>query len=210
MAARRGSDDRGARRPDPRLLAGIVLIAASSAGVWALVTSLDASTEVYAVRETVTPGSRLGAADLVARSVRLGETAERYVTPDAMPPDGVVVTRTIRSGELVPRSAVSDRPVHGSASIVVAPRGALATGLGAGSLVDIWAAAPLEDGGFAAPRVLVARAEIVAVVEGGGLVPGNELQVEVRVAHDEVGAVLQATADGDAIDLVEARLEGED
>jgi hypothetical protein len=202
--------ERDRRRLDPRLAIGVVLIAASTAGVWALVTGLDETTEVYAVRDTVTAGDRIGAADLSPTSVQLGEALDRYVTRERLPADGALVTRTIRAGELLPRSAVTDPSAAGLATVVVAIRGALPGGLGAGSPVDVWSAAPLEGGTFAAPVVLVAGAEIAAVVEPGGLVaPGAGAEVELRVTHDQVGTVLTAIAEGDAIDLVAARPDEE-
>jgi flagella basal body P-ring formation protein FlgA len=106
MARRPERADRGAVRLDPRLLIGIVLIAASTTGVWALVSGLDDSVEVYAARGTITPGTRIDAADLDTESVRLGATAGRYLAPGDLPDGGLVVTRTIEAGELVPDSAV--------------------------------------------------------------------------------------------------------
>lgn len=202
--------ERERRRLDPRLVIGVVLIAVSTAGVWALVSGLDATTEVYTVRDTVTPGDRIGAADLAPAPVQLGEALDRYVTPDRLPADGALVTRTIRAGELVPRSAVTDASAAGLATVVVTLRGALPTGLGPGATVDVWAAAPAEGDAFAAPVVLVAGAEITAVVEPGGLVAtGAGIEVELRVTHDQVGTVLTAIAEGDAIDLVAARPDEE-
>lgn len=201
----RGARDR--RRLDPRLVIGVVLVAGSTAGVWGLVTSLDTAAEVYAVRTTVTPGQRLDPSDLVRQSVRLGGALEHYVTPGSVPGDGVVVTRTIQAGELVPWSAVTRDDAAQVATVVVATRGALAQGLGPGSLVDVWSAPSADQGEQGAPGVLIAGAEIVAVIAGDGLLAREQVAVELRVGHDQVGVVLTALAAGDALDLVAARLD---
>lgn len=201
---RPSGNDRGTRRLDARLLVGLVLIVGSTAGVWALVNSLDSASEVFAVRETVTPGSRIGSSDLVRRSVRLGGSLERYVTPDAVPPEGLVVTRTISSDELVPWSAVTDDEAD-VATVVVETRGALARELGPGSIVDVWSIPSLEQGASGAPGVLIAGAEIIRIASGDGLLSRDQVSVELRVAYDQVGLVLTAIAAGDALDLVVAR-----
>lgn len=205
--ARSPARDRAARRLDPRLAIGLVLVAGSTAGVWALVNGLDAASEVYVLRDTVTPGHRLETPDLVRRSVQLGGALDRYVTPDAVPGDGFVVTRTIQAGELLPWSAVAPGDAVDAATVVVTTRGPLASGLGVGSLVDVWSAPPIEHGVYGAPGVLVAGAEIVAVVGADGLLSREQVGVELRVTHDEVALVLTSLAAGEAIDLVAARLE---
>ncbi|MDR5699830.1 hypothetical protein [Agromyces aerolatus] len=205
--ARASTGERVRRRLDPRLAIGLVLVVGSTAGVWVLVTGLDSGSEVYAVRATVTPGHRLDASDLVRRSVRLGGTLERYVTPGSVPGEGVVVTRTIQEGELVPWSAVAPEDAADVATVVVTTRGALPKGLGPGSLVDVWSAPATEGGDHGAPAVLIAGAEIAAVVTADGLLASDHAAVELSVTHDQVGPVLTALAAGDELDLIAARLE---
>ncbi|QEO13492.1 hypothetical protein FLP10_02990 [Agromyces intestinalis] len=203
----RPDPDRGAVRLDPRLLIGMVVVAASVLGVWGLVSGLDASTEVYAVRETVTPGTKLSADDLEVRSVRLGAPtdARRYLAVDALPDDGVVVLRTIGAGELVPSAAVGERADSETASVVVVTRGRLPEGVAAGTRVDVWTSAALERGEFDTPSVLVAGAEVAGFVESDGMLAEHGVQVELLVPRDRIAAMLRALAANDAIDLVAAR-----
>ncbi|KRE26076.1 hypothetical protein [Agromyces sp. Soil535] len=205
MPRRPERSERGALRLDPRLVIGVVLVAASTTGVWALVSSLDDSAEVYAVRDTVTPGTRIDAGDLVVESVRLGAVADRYLAPGGVPDGGVVVARTIEAGELVPASAVDDADRTGLATVVVPSRGALPSGLGAGSTVDVWSARELERGTYEPPAVLVAAAEIAGIQEPEGVVDSGGPSVELLVPREKVAALLEALATGDAIDLVPAR-----
>jgi hypothetical protein len=205
MARRPDRADRGAFRLDPRLLIGIVLIGASTTGVWALVSGFDDSVEVYAARDTLTPGMHLDAADLTVESVRLGAAGERYLAPGDLPDDGLVVGRTIESGELVPDSAVDDVDRTGLATVVVPSRGALPSGLGAGATVDVWAARQLEHDAYEPPAVLVAGAEIAGIQEPEGMVASGGVSVELLIPREKVAALLEALAAGDAIDLVPAR-----
>jgi len=206
--ARSSKNGRARRRIDPRLVIGLVLVVGSTAGVWGLVASLDDGAEVYAVRATVTPGQRLAASDFVPTTVRLGRALDRYVAAGSVPGEGVLVTRTIEAGELVPRSAVTTGDQVDASTVVVTTRGALPSGLEAGSLVDLWSAPATDEGSPGAPGILISGAEIVKVLAAdGGLLPAQQAEVELRVTHDEVGLVLTAIAAGDALDLVAARLD---
>ena len=205
MARRPERADRGAFRLDPRLLIGVVLIAASTTGVWALVTGLDDSTEVYTARGTLTPGTRIDAGDLTIEPLRLGATAEHYLGPGDLPDDGLVVSRTIEAGELVPDSAVDDIDRTGLATVVVPSRGALPTTLGAGATVDVWAARKTERDRYEPPAVLVPGAEIAGIQEPEGMVASGGASVELLIPREKVASLLEALAAGDAIDLVPAR-----
>ncbi|MCD2444006.1 SAF domain-containing protein [Agromyces sp. SYSU K20354] len=203
--ARRTDRERGALRLDPRLIIGIVLIAGSTTGVWALVSGFDDSIEVYVAHETITAGSAVEVDDLAVESVRLGSSAERYLLADAPVGDGLVATRTVQAGEFVPRSAVDEVDRTGLSVVVVPSRGPLPSGLSAGDRIDVWSAAALERGSFEPPKVLISDAEIAGLVESEGMVQADGVSVELLVPREKVAALLEALAAGDAIDLVAAR-----
>ncbi len=206
MARRTERAERGALRLDPRLLIGIVLVGVSTAGVWALVSGLDDSAEIYAVRDTVTPGTRLQESDLSLESARLGANATHYLAPGELPEQGLVVTRTIGAGEFVPDTAVDAVDRADLATVVVPNRGALPSELQVGSTVDVWAATELEQGAFEPPAVLVAGAQIAGIHEPEGMVASSGgVSVELLIPREKVAALLQALAAGDAIDLIPAR-----
>lgn len=206
MARRPERTDRGAIRLDPRLLIGIVLIAASTTGVWALVDGLDDSAATYVTRDTLTPGTRIDADDLEVASVRLGAHAGEYLTPDDLPDSGLVVVRTIEAGELIPESAVDTVDRAGLATVVVSSRAALPGSLAPGATVDVWAAHRADRDTYEPPTVLVAGAEIAAVQEPEGMVDAGGPSVELLVPREKVAALLEALAAGDVIDLVPARV----
>lgn len=188
---------------DPRFAIGLGLVAASVTGVWWIVGSTDSSVAVYAARGPLFVGDRIDASDLVATRVRLESAGELYLTPRRLPAEGLVVTRTVAAGELLPRSAVGTRAGASVTSVVVAVRGRLPGSLGPGSVVDVWAAREGEHGQFGPPSVLVASASVVRLIEATGLIADSSGQsVEVLVPKDTVAAVLQSIADQDAIALV--------
>lgn len=206
MARRPERTERGALRPDPRLLIGIVLIAASTTGVWALVTGLDDSAEVYAARGTLTPGTRIDADDLDVASVRLGMAAGHYLAPGELPDGGLVVARTVEAGELIPESAIDTVDRAGLAIVVVPGRGPLPSSLRPGDTVDVWGAHRADRDTYEPPAVLVAGAEIAAIQESQGMVDSGGTSVELLIPREKVAALLEALAAGDVVDLVPARL----
>lgn len=210
MAVRSTRRGRGGARPDPRLVIGIVLVAGSALGVWALIEALDDTTEVLVASETLTPGVRIDRADLRVESVRLGVLAGGYVRPADVPDEGLVVVRTVRGGELVPAASLADRDTAGLATVVVTSRGPLASEVAPGALVDVWSAAEIERGAVEPPVVLVSGAEVAAVVEAEGMMASAGRSVELLIPRERTAVMLEALASGDAIDLVPARLPGDD
>lgn len=201
--------ERGSIRVDPRLIIGVVLIAGSTLGVSALVTGLDDATEVYTAAETLTPGDRIRPDDLVLERVRFGSGDARYLAPDDLPDEGLIVTSTVRAGELVPLGAVDDLDRAGLATVVVTSRAALPEGVTRGGIVDVWSAHRVERGEFEPPSVLVPAAEVAAVTGSGGMVDSGSVAVELLIPRDRVAAMLQALASEDAVDLVPTRPDAE-
>ncbi|GAA1055689.1 hypothetical protein GCM10017608_23430 [Agromyces luteolus] len=204
MAERPTRSGRERRRVDPRLLLGLALVAGSTIGVWAVVEALDDTTRVLVAPATVTAGSRVTLGDLRVEAVRLGAVADGYLVPGDVPEDGLVVTRTVLGGELVPAASVADVDDVGTATVVVPSRGPLAREIAPGAVVDVWTAGELERGVFEPPVVLVAGAEVAAVLEAEGMVAGDGPSVELLIPRAKTAAMLEALASGDAIDLVPA------
>jgi hypothetical protein len=201
--AGRGVRSRRRFRFDPRLAIGVILVIASVVGVYAVVTAADRSVLVYAAASTVNPGDRIYADDLQSTSVRLGEATGRYLLPADVPADGLLVTRSVAAGELVPASAVGSAASIRFASVVVTVSGQLSKTIAPGVVVDVWSAVETDHGVFGPPVVLVGSATVVRVVESGGLIAdGRGGGVEVLVPRGRIARVLEAVANGDAISLV--------
>jgi len=171
--------------------------------VAAIVVRAERTTTVYAAADALVVGDRIHPADLTQLNVRLDAAADLYLTPDHVPAEGVLVTRTVVAGELIPASAVGTVKGELVTSLVVTLRGMLAGGVQAGSVVDVWAASQGDDARYAPPGILVPGATVVRVVEKSGLLASTDPpMVEILVPKNSVSAVLEAIANDDAISIV--------
>lgn len=192
---------------DPRFAIGIVLVVASVAGVLVVVSTADTSATVYAARTVLSVGDRIGPDDLVEQRVRLGTAGDKYLAGDGIPSDGLIVTRTISAGELVPTSAVGSTAGERVASVVISVGSELPRAVDAGSVVDVWASREGESGMFGPPSVLIPSATVVRVIETDGLIAGSAAaSVELLVPRSRTARMLEALANSDALSLVPVNL----
>ncbi len=188
---------------DPRLAIGVGLVIASVIGVFAVVTSSDNSVLVYSASSTLNPGDRVYSKDFDVASVQLGQTSGRYLSQADVPTEGLLVTRSVSAGELVPASAVGSASSIRVASVVVRVSGELSHSIAPGTVIDVWSAAVTDDRQFGPPAVLVGSATVVQIPESKGLIAdGRGHVVEILVPRDRIARVLEAVADGDSISLV--------
>jgi hypothetical protein len=209
LRLRRGVSARGqgaARRRrfalDARLLVGVLLVAASVAGVTWIVGAADRTVAVYSAKTALYPGDRVSAADLAIAQVRLGSGEERYLTVADLPADGAVVSRAVGEGELLPAAAVGAAEGSTSAAVVVQLSGPLSAAARPGTAVDLWAAERLDSSRFGPPAVLVAGATIVRLLEDDGLVADDGVALEVLVPRGSVARLLEAVSNEDAVAAV--------
>ncbi|MDM7989820.1 SAF domain-containing protein [Arthrobacter sp. zg-Y877] len=170
---------------DPRLLLGILLVLGSVASVVALVDAADRTTEVYAAKRDIPPGTSLTAEDLLVVPVRLGNAEEFYFPVAAGLPRDAVAGAVLREGELVARSALVHPDALDRKPVGLRVEDPLPASTDAGSRVDIWAAMPNAVNGFDEPRQLIEAAEIseMAVTESAlGTTRSTELLVLVEDA----------------------------
>lgn len=192
---------------DSRFVIGLVLTVGSVGGVVAVISSADSSIQVLVARTTLLPGDQVTAADVVATSVRLDTAAGLYLAPDDFPEQGVVMSRTVASGELLPVAAIGLMSGTEYSAIVLMPSSALSTSIVAGSVVDVWSSRQTEAGQFGAPVVLIPAALVVRIVESEGIVVGNSAgSVEVLVPRTRIARLLEAVANDDALSLVPTSL----
>lgn len=188
---------------DPRLTIGIVLVLGSVLSMLFFVKSEDATVPVLAARSTLSPGDLVGIDDLVERRVTLGLAAGKYLERSALPAAGLIVSRAIAQGELVPVSAVGRvRGVH-FASVVVLISGELARSIVSGVVVDVWSAPRGDERDFDMPQVLVPAATVVRMTAPQGMVTGAaSTSVELLVSREYTAEILEAVANSSAISLV--------
>ncbi len=203
------------RRPgwrDPRLLVGLVLVAASVAvGAWA-VAAAGRTVPVYAAVGALVPGQTLDADALTVREVRLDGSADAYLSAREPMPEGLVVQRTVADGELVPRSALGSVDALELRPVAVPVPGALPAGLVPGAVVDLWFVP--DDGGTAdevpaggrvagEPYELAAALTVAEVGEPeGAFAVGGTTTVHVLVPRERLTDVLAATAGQGLVQVV--------
>ncbi|MCU1404714.1 MAG: rane protein [Glaciihabitans sp.] len=201
-----GRSTRSGRRRfwfDPRFAIGLGLVLVSVTGVVFLVSSTDSSVVVLAARGTISPGDRIEVGDLVETRVQLRAAESKYLHPAAMPADGIVVTRSVGTGELIPVSAISSAAGIDATAIILALSSPLPGSVETGSRLDVWASREDTAGVFGAPTVLVSAADVVRLVEEDGLMSssaGNS--VEVLIPRSAIARVLEAVANGASLSAV--------
>ncbi|MCC9173132.1 SAF domain-containing protein [Arthrobacter sp. zg-Y179] len=188
---------------DPRLLLGILLVLGSIAGVVTLVDSADRTTEVYAVKHDIAPGAPIGAEDLVAVPVRLGNAEALYLPIAAGLPENAVAGAALREGELVARSALVERDALDRKPVGLRVEDPLPASTEAGSRVDIWAAMPNARNGYDEPKQLIEAAEIseLAVTESA-LGANRSTELLVLVDDSDLPLLLSALSNQAKITVV--------
>ena len=187
---------------DVRFIVGIVLVIASIAGVWALVATSRQTTPMLQATTTIVVGEALDSDDFQVVEVGLGALADEYLAPQDLTA-GMVASRTLSRGELVPTSSVTAADSARTTTIVIPSAAAIPAGVKEGTVVELWQA-PLKDDGrtFDTPRILVADATVATVAESEGMLSQERTDVEVVIDRADVAAVLEAMTGGAAISLV--------
>lgn len=186
---------------DARFLLGIALVVASIAGVWFVVTSARQTTPAIAVTRTIAPGETVTAEDVRVVEVALGQVDGVYATQADLA-DGVVATRTISSGELLPTAAIGSADDTRTTSVVLRSAVDVPSSVTAGTVVEVWSAPVVERGVYDVPRILVADATVVAVTRDDAVMGGGAAALEVVIARSQVSDVLAAIAGESALSVV--------
>lgn len=192
-----------ARRPtrrswrDPRLLFGIAVVAVCVLAGSRLLATADDTVAVWSTQRDLVAGTVLSHGDLERSEIRFvsAATAQRYVSAsDAVP--GMVLTRDLAAGELLPRSAlgggvdamdVAELPISVAAEAVPAD-------LRAGQVVDVWVTPGDGSQPRRAVRVLSAVRVVDAPPNAGALGPSSTRQVVVGVPADDEDVLAQSLA----------------
>ncbi|CAA9264535.1 MAG: hypothetical protein AVDCRST_MAG41-2577 [uncultured Corynebacteriales bacterium] len=182
---------------DPRLVAGVLLVAVSTATGARIIATADRSVQVWALTRDVAASTVLAAEDVRPARVRLFDSAPAYLDT-AESPAGRAVTRGMRAGELLPATALRTTP---PALVVNLPvRAEHAPAVTRGQAVDVWAGT--EDCG---PRRVLASAAVQEVRSAGtGTLTGggDALQVLLRVGPADAERLLAVLGAESTVRLV--------
>ncbi|GAB4084127.1 flagellar protein FlgA [Myceligenerans cantabricum] len=195
---------------DPRLLAGIVIVAVSVAlGSW-LVASAGRTVPVFVADGALTPGESVTRESLRVADVRLSAGLDRYLRADEEVPTGLVAQRVVADGELVPRSGLGDSSTMRSVTLPIA--GGVSDRVRPGAVADLWfvpdagsGGTPEASSGASAiePRT-VAEDIVVEQVEvpDGALVVSGTTTLHVLVERDALAGVLTVLAEPGTLAVV--------
>ncbi|WP_101846466.1 SAF domain-containing protein [Zhihengliuella sp. ISTPL4] len=189
-------------RGDIRFVVGIVLVLASIAGVWFVLTSGDQATPVLRAGRTIVRGETLRPSDFATVDVALGAVSDEYLRPGQLAA-GQVAARTITEGELIPRAATTAAENTRTTTVVVKSSIGLPDDVTTGAEVEIWQA-PLRDDGrsYDEPRILVGDVVVRSVLEPEGLLAEGTAELEIVIDRSDVAAVLAAVTGGAALSVV--------
>lgn len=187
---------------DVRFLIGIVLVILSVAGVWLIVASARDTTPVLQVDRTIAPGEALVSGDFRVVEVSLGTAAADYVAPHDLA-GGMVASRTLNPGELLPSSAIADADSARSTTIVVESSVPIPERVDTGTVVELWQAPPLADqDGYDVPRILVADAVVASLPQEEGVLAQRSAAIELVIDRADVADVLAAITGGSSLSVV--------
>jgi hypothetical protein len=189
-----------ARWLDARLLVGLLLVLLSVVVGAKVFADADERVQVWSVNRDLGADTPLTADDVDVTAVRLDGVARRYVSA-SQAVDGLVLTRPVSRGELLPLSAVGGSDSRSQRRVVIEVDRFGVAGLGTGGVVDLYvvrATAAGEDP--AAPELVLAGVTVGEDVRSGGGTFGGSASrsgVTLLVDEGEVPDVIDAVAHGD-------------
>ncbi|TLK51223.1 MULTISPECIES: hypothetical protein [Glutamicibacter] len=195
---------RRARWKEPRLLLGLLLVAAAVTGTVVLVNSMDERTAVYVAKQDITLGEPLGEENLEVAHVQLGDSMQHYVPAEAQHLQDARANTFIGSGQLIAQDFVtrselgSRRPINIDLPVDLSPA------ITPGSRVDVWIA-QREPGtaSYGTPELLANLVEVSARTErAAGLVGQSAVNLELLVEPAYLEPLLQALANESRIIVV--------
>jgi SAF domain-containing protein len=188
---------------DPRLIAGVVIVAVCVLIGARVLAGADDTVAVWSLRHDVPAGTTVDPGDLSVTRVHFsGDGATRYLFSSSNSAPTGVATHDLARGELLPRSALT---TDGRADLVEVPLSVAPDDLPAsvreGALVDVWVTPKVADPGAEEVRARLALDDVVVVAVPAArdsLAPRTTQQVIVGV--DEASATDLADALGQLAD----------
>jgi hypothetical protein len=196
------------RRPgwrNPRLVLGLVLVAASVVVGARLMAAADDTVGVWVVSRDLPEGATLGEDDVERRAIRFpdADTADRYLAAADRLPDTATLNRPVSAGELLPRTAIA---AESGRDLVEVPISVASDDLPAtvrqGSVVDIWVAPKVSAVAGQKVKAVPVLTDVVVVAvprSSNTLAPQSTRQVIVGVPADrsgDLGTALGGISDG--------------
>ncbi|MBW8750577.1 MAG: hypothetical protein JF565_04040 [Propionibacteriales bacterium] len=189
---------------DPRLIAGVVIVAVCVLLGARVLAGADDTTAVWSLGHDVPAGATIDRGDLVVARVHFtGDGADRYVAATTALASGSTATHDLSAGELLPRAAVTTEDTAGLVEVPlsVAPDD-LPASVRQGATVDVWVTPKVAAPGDDRVRAKLALDDVVVVAvptTRDSLAPRTTQQVIVGVDEEgaaDLGDALGQLADG--------------
>jgi hypothetical protein len=189
-----------ARWLDARLLIGLLLVLLSVVVGAKIVADADQRVQVWSVTRDLGVDTPLTGDDLRATSVNLSGSTSRYLAA-SQDLEGLVLTRPVARGELLPVSAVAHGDSGQKRRIVIEVDRFGVAGLQKGRVVDVYVVPESQSGESPPPPELVLSGVTVGEdVKSGGSAfggSGSKAGVTLLVDRDQVTDLIDAVAHGD-------------
>lgn len=171
---------------DPRFVAGLVLVALSTAAGGYLLAGPE-TVPVYRARATILPGTSLTQAKLELVDVS-PELAHAYFGPDNLDKKAVTA-RTIRKGELLSAESLADAAVGGT-RLVVPLAVAAPSNVSEGDTVSLWAVAKSSAGANDAGASELTNEALLVSLDSAESLSVSGARAELIVPDDVAATVL--------------------
>lgn len=182
---------------DTRLLVGVLLVLLSVVVGALAMRAADDRVGMWAAARQLTPGQTIAEGDFVRVDVQLGDAQSGYLMSDERLPNGAVLDREVREGELVPRAAVIDPTELREQRVAVHVDPAYLSNLVPGSRVTVFTATQEAKGDDAARdedpeyEEFITRATVHSLPRSGGVMSsGSRSSVIIVVPKDRVTELL--------------------
>lgn len=191
---------------DSRLVVGVLLVLLAATLGAKLVASADDRVPVFVANGDLVAGDEITAASFKRVDVRLGDGAAQYASALGAVPGGSFLLRDVRSGELVPASAIGSADAVGVQRLTIRADAVSAATLVRGTRVDVYVSdTPTGSPSDAKPKAIKAL-ESVAIADvragEGGFGSAATTSVQLYVPSDRVGALVEAVDAGAKLTLV--------
>ena len=165
------------RWADPKLLFGVLLVIVAmllGARVFAMA---DNTVEIYAVKSDMKTGDALEASSVVPVRVRFtaSDNADAYVSATETIPSAMKVTRDLRAGEFLPRSAFAATTQQQLLDMAIPIKDEAIPPLGTGDHVNVVVQPQSASGQSSAAVMVLKDVPVIQVPSagGGGITGGN-------------------------------------
>jgi hypothetical protein len=202
---------RRSRRPDTRLVVGVLLVLASVSVGARLVGGAAGTGQYWATTRDLPAGAVIADGDVEPLQARLGAAAAQYLDASTTDPVGRLLVGRVSGGELLPAAVAVRSPAGAEDDLrrVTVPVESfhLPPDLDRGSLVDVYvtpgATADGQGANRAQPQRVLAGALVVSVDRDAARLGGPQATVGVvlSVPEDDVVALVAALHSG-PVDLV--------